>query len=304
MSVAMDVNEFNRQFYVADPADYLVTRLQLLELSRSRPEELAALMGADGFSEVDQRRLEVFQTVDLLSLRSIAAETVIRYFDAHLTKPEAPWAGIAGGRTPGRFKAHVEAKYLDEPPTESDVALICLGSEARHDQLSEESWAQTVENLRRFLSHFATIFLSDAPPYNAAKHGLSTVGGTATISLGTQNDPATPAPPDQMIKLGGGPSVSFPTYKDDKESGIRAWNVTTHWLDPDTAVEEVRVACWMLDSMREVGRRMRLELEHFGGDPGVPFKLFAPTDLGPADLPAPKGGMKNMSWGPFFVESL
>lgn len=64
----MDVNEFNRQFYVADPGAYLVTRLQLWELSRSRPEELTALMGADGLAEIDQRRLEVFQTVDLLSL--------------------------------------------------------------------------------------------------------------------------------------------------------------------------------------------------------------------------------------------
>ena len=211
------IQRFNEAFYRTDPADYLLTRLQLLLLAGGKRAELEAMLHSGvefaGFA-VAQQDPEVadvrddqsmaadaadhqnFLTVESQALLHLAAETVLRMFLVHAEQSNVPWVPFRG--TPWRrFVALVE-DILNTPPSPDLVAFVCLGSGQRSDAVTEADWTGAVDGLSRFLRHLAAVFLEDANLYNCIKHGLGARGGDAQMILGS-------------IVFGDGPSVEFGT---------------------------------------------------------------------------------------------
>src|SRR6185312_3755664 len=111
------------------------------------------------------------------------SETVLRYYLAHCPDPSGrfracPWLDLADEVNFAAFKRAVELRFADDSDELTDrrrddvTRTFYLGSNGGTDDPAElERLARSVDEIERWLRHFAGYFLDDARLYNAMKHG-------------------------------------------------------------------------------------------------------------------------------------
>lgn len=299
---------FNESFYASDPADYLLTRLQLLLLAGGKRGELQQLFeegveyagvslappppdsqsGPDAGTVIDledpdeeAKKLDMFLVIEAQSLLHQACETVLRMFFVHASPAVAPWINLAAERDFGKFKKRVRSELIEKELGHDLVARVCLGSPVPPDDATGDEWARAVEGIIAFFRTFARCFLDDANLYNGIKHGLGVSPSEATFLI-------------NEYQFAAGPSVKYPE-SGQWEHGRREWSLVTRWIDMKQSLALTYVAIQLIASMWTVGRA-----QHCGGKQSG--RVFFPSTLRPSDLRTnerPPG--TRMSW-PLLVE--
>lgn len=299
---------FNESFYASDPADYLLTRLQLLLLAGGKRCQLEQLLeegvgyagvyfgppppdghsGGDAATVIDRedpdeeaRKLDMFLVIEAQSLLHQASETVLRMFFVHAAPAIAPWIKLASERDFRKFKERVRSEFIDNEVDRDRVARVCLGRCVPPDDTPRDEWDRAVEGIVTYFRTFARCFLDDANLYNGIKHGLGVSPGDAVLLINEH-------------QFASGLSVKYPE-SGRWEQGRREWSLVTRWIDMKQSLALTYVAIQLIASMWTIGRT-----RHLGGNPCG--KLFFPSTVQPSDLRTkerPPG--TRMSW-PLLVE--
>jgi hypothetical protein len=226
----------NVAFYSVEPHDYFQTRLELLMLAAADSDAIFAAfqkgleygalkMGgpetnAPGDAEVDAART-AFVTADAVNLLHHISETLLRLYFAHRPEegkfPASPWLEIAQEVTPGEFKRRVALRFdggseLDDA-RRAEVTATFYGSTDPPCDTPEEAdrLRASVDEIERFLHHFARYFLDEAKLYNAMKHGLAIRPGVSSMHLKTPADAGRLARGESpLISVDGLPSNTSP----------------------------------------------------------------------------------------------
>jgi hypothetical protein len=264
------LSHLNAMFYDTDPSSYFETRFRLLAVWAGRPEAIegaisegvtyeglalgvptngaaADELGAGDDAarhDVTHRQFVIGETIALLHH---AGETLIRFFLAHARFPPCPWVEIVSERPAGGFKRTVESRFDGRPLTpkrRATLARVFFGTNRLPDAaLSEADWFRELENIERWLAHFATRFVHQAEIWNGVKHGLAIRPAEPRIAI------------DTLVTEG--PGVTY-LARDD----ARRWTLATRWTNPSTVAHlmgEIYVAYSMLGTIWQVGRRRYLE---------------------------------------------
>ena len=272
------IQRFNESFYRSDPADYLLTRLQLVALAGAKRTELGDMLAAgiqferftvgpaDGQPAPtdNDADFDAFLTIETQQLLHHASETVLRLFLVHSAGAEVPWVELNATRSFGKFKESVEAEFIRRKPDPKAVAYVCLGGRKAPSGTDPSEWAGAIEGLTAFLRTFAQTFLDDAPLYNAIKHGLGVSAGDAVALLDSH-------------QMGGGSSVEFPESDGWTADDTRTWSLTTRWIDRSESMMLVAAAVHMIGSIWKIGRFRTL------GGPAA-GELFFPVSFRPAQF--------------------
>ena len=141
-TVEGDVPRFNERFYAGDPAAYLQARLDQWMATADDAGAFPAVRvrsstdpGLSDNSAVDPKMLS-FLTADAVVLHHHAAETVVRYYLAHVDHP-APWTEIAGQR--GGFNDLVGERLIDAAPTPEEAAVAGRTDVAFVEEIADPS---------------------------------------------------------------------------------------------------------------------------------------------------------------------
>lgn len=287
------IRHFNETFYRSDPADYLLTRLQLLILVGARSRELGALL-ADGVSyagvtlgsgepsdraetEGEDDDLAAFLTIESQQLLHHACETALRLFLVHASRTSVPWIALSSERSFSKFKQTVRAEFVDTSPAPELIAYVCLGNRERPTEVEATQWDGAIEGIAAFLQAYAECFLDDALIYNAIKHGLGVSAGEAQAIVNSHH-------------LGHGPSIQFAESTNWDSGDVRDWSLTTRWIDVGQSLSLVASATELIGSIWRIGRFRKLGGTSAGD-------LFFPVGLRPSDLTgSERAPMRRMSW--------
>jgi len=249
------VDYFNATFYLGDPSAYLRTRLQMLLLVATRSNELSELsdegLTFEGVTiapsepakdpEIDHESVDRYVTTEIVLLQHHAAEAALRIYTAHATKPALPWIDLADRRKFWEFKAFVRTELVDGTPDRAEIGRVCLGNRMPPEGGHEDDWESAIDGLTAFLRSLATVFLDDAPVYNALKHGLRATPSNMSFTIGG-------------IQVGHGASISYPEVTEWDTDEHRLWSLTTRWFDRTEAIGLIEVAIRMIDSIMKVGK--------------------------------------------------
>ena len=153
-TVEGDVPRFNERFYAGDPAAYLQARLDQWMATADDAGAYPAVRvrsstdpGLSDNSAVDPKMLS-FLTADAVVLHHHAAETVVRYYLAHVDHP-APWTEIAGQR--GGFNDLVGERLIDAAPTPEEAATVVYGVPKPQPFAADDEWETAVAGVIEFL---------------------------------------------------------------------------------------------------------------------------------------------------------
>jgi hypothetical protein len=191
--------DLNREFYRADPADYLQRRVRAVIMSISdSPAIKEALVQGVKYGETEIRRdpdheddtkaAQAYASLESTNLLHHATECLLRLYFAHADQRPCPWLEIARLRRPRDFKERVEQlrDSLGEQKTIDSLRTIFFGN-TRPEPLgwdhSEEVWQRKTDGLLMLVGYVCNRALNDAALYNAAKHGLAVVGGNPGLFL-------------------------------------------------------------------------------------------------------------------------
>jgi hypothetical protein len=269
----------NREFYAADPSVYFLDRLMLLALRASKSDALRGLsedgikwgqieFGAtkrapknegdpeDDDDAVDRSRYVVAESEILLHH---VAEALIRMFLAHEDLSECPWIDMAELKLPGAFKGKLTelasgSWSQDRIDAVSDV-FIGPVPEVLPPELVERRDAGV-----RLLRMLANRLLDDANLYNSAKHGLSAVAGSGSISILTQGG--------DHLAGADGVNVTFLEPEGKPKTGID-WYQTTQWVIPEQTAFLAYLTVRQMESLWKVARWRYLDEHPEGGLPLV-----------------------------------
>jgi len=247
--------ELNRQFFASrhGPHVYLTHRICGLvrQASNSEASRAAAAEGlhlGEVVLTIDREdpmydEAHLFAALDATVLLHHASESLLRLYISMLDDEPCPWLATARTRSPGIFKKKVKAAIssLDAEAGRQQLSLLLLGhrsyeasvaivTRAGGKAVPEELWDSCLKGGADLLKHAATVFLEEAPVYNAAKHGLALLSGEASVRYGDDDSPIRAQ----------GPSLTYlETIR--ANSGERKWAQTTRWLKPDQAVAETQL---------------------------------------------------------------
>lgn len=244
--------DLNRQFYASNPAAYFKSRLQLLIMSAGATDQVGHLLAngveyegiqakaTSGVSDEDTREHSAFVTTEAEVLLHHVAEALLRLFFAHADVPLCPWLECARLRNFALFNKHVaDISSSGSASQREQIAQVFLGSVPEQDDTVGTEAVDTVQRLLKFL---ATRLLDDKNIYNAAKHGLAIVAGTASIAV----DDDTGAP----VFGHRGPSVTYLEVPTEE----RRWRLTTRWVNTRQAILLTSLTVMQLHSLWVVAR--------------------------------------------------
>lgn len=181
-----DVPRFNQRFYEGDPAAYLRGRLDQWMATATEAGAFAAVRAESSTSLVSDNdgvdpAVLSFLVTDAVLLHHHAAETVVRYYLAHVDEHPAPWTVPAERR----YKYHevVQKRLLKPAPLASEVAYIVYGAEEPAPAANLDEWNNAVDGAIDFLRSMADTYLDGAPMYNSLKHGLGAATGRTDVSF-------------------------------------------------------------------------------------------------------------------------
>jgi hypothetical protein len=295
----------NRAFYAAKPADYLGRRLSNLILTAGRSSDLDALTdegvtygslkvgkhanpnetALDDAPSAEERRIaaEHYVAAEAEVLSHHAGETLLRLYLAHEFgpggAPPCPWLALSRERTPARFKAMVERRFgLDSDPADPDQLRALAQVFHLTDQpqtltgaaVPIDLWDQSLANIEGYLRGFARQFLTGAPLYNAAKHGLAVLPGEMSFWVG-----------DGSVVSAEGPTIEV--LEQHERDGLPRWSLVRHWVKPDRQMAIIYRAIQLIEALWSIARlRYLLEerpetfsISFFGGSTWL--DLMAPS---------------------------
>lgn len=255
----------NRQFYQEHgPAEYILLRLNSLCLIGGAYEQFKSLLAKGiefaqlgvSLDSVDETNEEIdesgstlrehFVRIEAHHLKHLAIETLIRLFLGHKNLPVCPWWEMSKETQFWSFKERVmnEIVEANDSSLQSDVAHVFLVLPGGLSAADKEQ-LDVSHNLARFLRAFAADWLAEAKSYNATKHGLTAVPGSAEFEIGPTGE--------ESIPLGYGDSLAHLTYG-AWEQDRRTWSLTTRWIRLDQAVHSVAIVHHMLVSLWSIAR--------------------------------------------------
>ena len=271
----------NEEFYSGNaPSTYFRDRLTLLALRAAKRDALADAAGdgilwgqlwiasddqsnadmPEGYEEAAHTR---FIATESQVLFHHTVEALLRMLLAHEGWPECPWLRIAAQKDPGAFRDAVAELAKSSWPEEltTRVAEVFMGG------LLEEptpEWTEHRDNAIRLIRILAARLNDQSTLYNAAKHGLTMIGGTASIHFvpAAQNpeepefDPA--APSAQIIHERGlvGANGINAVYleREGKAKTGYTWHHVTRWFSPQEAALLTHVALILMDALWTVAK--------------------------------------------------
>lgn len=229
----IDRNEFdslNREFYAADPAETIDTRLWMLarflgdDSTEARYEPDALSVRREAAPEHPER--VQFAALESTLILHQAAETLLRLYFAHENDARCPWAELTYLRARGTFTKRVRAlrEGLGSDGVIREVMKVVSWSGDRTDLEAsgtwkhKDGWTRHREGLRA-LFHFACdMVLDGADLYNAGKHGLAILPGDRGVQLG-----------DGELLSQSGPSLTV--IEPQEIEGEPRWAKATHWIN-------------------------------------------------------------------------
>ncbi|GHF04462.1 hypothetical protein [Pseudolysinimonas yzui] len=250
--------DLNRDFYRAEPAEYLDNRLWSLltmigETGRPRPARQRRRYGERTYSwtsdpeEVRDRYAALESTV----LLHHACEALLRLYLAHAFAEPCPWLAISKLRGPGVFPSATDLlrEDLRNPKRVTDLLLTFTASKTAAEfnpACTAEAWESHEKGLIALIRYAARTVREDAPFYNSAKHGLAILAGPMMFSLTAED--------------GSGFSQAGPTLEVldaelvDKATKAREWRRSARWLDPPVAVEIAAAIVKVIQSLWDAAR--------------------------------------------------
>lgn len=257
----------DERFYSAQPWAYFRRRLVHLGLTADPSSEFALPIGAsfkvgpveirlepsdaeDDEADVSSITTTRFVAIEAEMLLHHVSETLLRLALAHLPprspQPvESPWLAIARERSFSNFKNLVRERFVErEPPaTRPDMeALFDL-----HPEDDEAAANERLDDLARYLSYYASIFL-DSDAYNAAKHGLALRGEQSNLKVQIE---------DRELLDVTGYNLDFLRVVEDSDQRSR-WAITKRWFSLEVSIALVWLATSLLENLWSVGRQKRL----------------------------------------------
>ena len=248
--------ELNATLYDSDPATYLRYRLHTLVTMFNEQERPAAevtygelsMPRPDEFSSAERARAIALESTMLVHH---AGESLMRLYLAHVDEPRCPWLTVAKLTFP---KVKPQVARFAKPDfvwPENELERVFLGGSTPEEaglDVAEEQWSESVAALRVLMRLTAQRITSQAPLYNAAKHGLVGIPGDGFKLSMT-------APDGLELSVSNGPTV---TYLRNPEGPVGKWSAQTDVVDIETDFASVYVMTVALHNLWAVARRRYL----------------------------------------------
>lgn len=267
----LDPDEFdslNHDFYRADPAEVVDTRLWMLvqylgdeDLQTPNPKEGVAL----GRAEVPDLDARIqFASLEAMLIEHQSAETLLRLLFAHWRDAPCPWWEMTRLRAPRVFPSRVSDldRQLDDEATltealrlvswSGDKAVMDASGTWEHD----DGWERHRDGLRDLLAHCCDLILNKADLYNAGKHGLAILPEKLDMQLG-----------DGEVFSASGPSLTV--LERATVRGQPRWAKVTHWVKYQRSVAMSSLIGAATRSLWECGKQRRV-----GGGDQAKIKIF------------------------------
>lgn len=182
---------------------------------------------------------------------------------AHDGWPECPWLEIVALTDAGAFRVAVAELAENSWPEEraTAVAEILMGGVPAEPTTE---WIERRDNAIRVIRLLAARLNADASLYNAAKHGLTMVGGTTSIHFVPEEQAAgepafdPSAPSARIINERGvlGASGTAATYleREGKAKTEYSFHHVTRWFSPEEAALLTHASLILMDALWEVAK--------------------------------------------------
>lgn len=264
--------ELNETFYLGDPSEYLLCKIEALSLMLASDEALAPVYATNremggfflGPMDVPPRESRLrYLRLESVQLLHHAAEALLRLFYAHVEEQDSPWLGIAASTDFREFKKKI-AKSLSEGFKSDDIARVFLGGTSPTDagiEVSEAEFADTTLALDLLLHFAARTFTQESFLYNAAKHGLTVVQTDESSRMVFEFDGE-----DEPVPIHSGPQLAY--LHKQREPGARGgpeWYLSLTGSLPGQDLGVASLIQRAVSSLWDVARR------RYGGEPGSVF---------------------------------
>lgn len=281
MQAERSFHPLNEEFYSGNtPSTYFRDRLTLLALRAAKPDALA-VAAEDGIlwgqlwiasdDELDADMPEGYE--DAAHTRFVATESqvlfhhtveaLLRMLLAHEGWPECPWLRIAAQKDHGAFREAVTELAQSSWPEErtARVAEVFMGGVP---EKPTPEWIEHRDNAIRLIRILAARLNDQSPLYNAAKHGLTMIGGTASIHFVPAShdpderefDPAAPSAQiinDRGVVGANGINAVYLEREGKAKTGY-TWYHVTRWFTPEEAALLTHVALILMDALWSVAK--------------------------------------------------
>ncbi|CAI9418006.1 hypothetical protein [Nocardioides sp. T2.26MG-1] len=275
------IYRLNEEFYSGHaPSTYFRDRLTLLALRAARSDALAAAAG-EGIlwgqlwiasdDEADADSPEDYE--DAAHMRFVATESqvlfhhtveaLLRMMLAHEGWPECPWLRIAAQKDPGTFRDAVAELAKSAWPEEriDRVAQVFMGGVP--DEPAPE-WIEHRDDAIRLIRILAARLNEQSALYNAAKHGLTMIGGSAALHIvpaahGSDEPDFDPAAPSARIinergVVGANGISAVYLEREGKARTGYTWHHVTRWFSPEEAALLTHTALILMDALWTVAK--------------------------------------------------
>jgi hypothetical protein len=257
-----EFHRLNREFYAGMPSAYFRDRLTLLAIRAARTDALDTLMdegitwgqiriggqeseqGPQDNAALEAAARERFVVTESQILLHHASEALLRMFLAHEGQPECPWIEMASLLNFREFRASVAelAGGTWSAARLAEAAEVFIGF-VPDDPPAE--WTLHRDAAVRLIRVLANHLSSDANLYNSAKHGLTSLAGTGSLTFVSESGEAL---------LGAdGVNVAFLEREGTKKSGF-TWFHNTKWVRPEKAGWLTHLAIVQMEALWAVAK--------------------------------------------------
>lgn len=276
--------ELNKEFYSADPEDYLDRRGIALMMAISNSPAIRdaaaeglsygtlAVNGSPGEAEGDDNAIDRYASLESTNLLHHAGECMLRLYFAHSGLPPCPWLEVARLRSPRAFKERTEAllQSLDEQATIDDLVITFLGNtDPKRLGLTAtpEEWQGLIDGLVMLVGHIGSVLLDQASLYNATKHGLAVVGGHHGLSLGPAMEDAHAAEEAEPVISASGPALAYLDLTDPDPTTPRQWTKKLTFVPIESNIALTKIIS------KYVGSLWKIAKYRYTGTSTTPFSL-------------------------------
>lgn len=280
----------NEEFYELSPAGYFRDRLHLLALRAVKPDGLAELMGTtltwggirfvgDDVEDAQAAKEQTLASSRFVAIESQvlfhhAVEAVLRIFLGHEGLPACPWMEMAALRHFNKFRAKVDELAAPSWPAQRIEATELLIFGERLGPGAAQELIDARDSTIRIIQLLARRLNADSNLYNSAKHGLTVLGGQASIHFSlTAPSPElleavqaqeTVAAPEVLLGSSGH-TATFLETEIDEATKERVWYRTKRWVRPEQTAALTEMALSTLDSIWNIARWRYIGADHPGG---------------------------------------
>lgn len=250
-------SELNALLYRSNPSEYFRTRLHGVALHANQDAEPVPLpSGATLWLPLpDGDTRTRYAAMELAILFHHVAETLVRAYFAHRSQPRCPWLEIAKLNNFRKFKQKTDALINQEPAhwDRRELGLVFLGGLDAADaeiDVKDEAWHDHLDGLIQLLVYVGSRLLKDAPLYNSAKHGLSSIAEAEMKIRFTQGA--------NSAELIDGPVLAYlqtVAKPENPPSEHYEWNLSITGVSLEADIRVVELTLLALESIWGVARR-------------------------------------------------